>query len=122
MTRYLDGEVLGRDSDGNLILWDADQCQAYNCGLGSGMSIEELADAMGGLYPHEIDRLESPNTVPDLAAAVAALDNSPEGLLDPATKFTCRLPHWLHTSLAAQSGPVVSAPYRSAISAGSGST
>jgi hypothetical protein len=34
--------------------------------------------------------------------------------------LTRRLPHRPHTSLAAQSGTVVSAPYRSAISPGSG--
>jgi hypothetical protein len=38
------------------------------------------------------------------------------------TILTCRLPHLEHTSRAHQSGTVVSAPYRAAISVGSGST
>jgi hypothetical protein len=39
-----------------------------------------------------------------------------------ATKSTCRLPHLEQTSRSRQSGTGVSAPYRAAISAGSGST
>jgi len=38
------------------------------------------------------------------------------------TKLTLRLPHWPQTSLADQSGTVVSARYRAAISVGLHST
>src|SRR5437879_2254746 len=43
-------------------------------------------------------------------------------LVPVTTMLTLRLPHREHTSRSVQSGTVVSAPYWSAISAGSGST
>jgi hypothetical protein len=43
-------------------------------------------------------------------------------LVPPTTMLTLRLPHCEQTSRLLQSGTVVSAPYRSAISVGSGST
>jgi len=32
MCRYVDGQILGVDTDGCLICWDADNGISYNCG------------------------------------------------------------------------------------------
>jgi hypothetical protein len=54
---------------------------------------------------------------------VTAYDPGSFGRLVPLTNMlTLRLPHFPHTSLSAQSGTEVSAPYRAAVSVGSGST
>ena len=31
-TKYTDGEVMGLDTDGRIIQWDADKDEPYNCG------------------------------------------------------------------------------------------
>ena len=58
-----------------------------------------------------------------VAPLVTAYDPGSFRRLVPLTDmFTLRLPHLPHTSLSAQPGTEVSAPYRAAVSAGSGST
>ena len=46
-----DGEVLGIDSDGTLLQWDADKEEVYNC----GETIEEFGEDQ--LTPQELETL-----------------------------------------------------------------
>jgi hypothetical protein len=66
-------------------------------------------------FPH-------PAATPVDGRALSGCSNGLRVHFTRATMSTRRLPHCPHTSRACQSGTVVSAPYLSAISAGSGST
>lgn len=51
---YRDGEVIGKDTDGCLILWNSSTKRGENCG--------ETLEQFGGvdsLFPNEIKRLEA---------------------------------------------------------------
>lgn len=48
---YEDGEVIGLDTDGNLIQWDAEKKAAYN----SGVTPEDFG--IENLHPRELARI-----------------------------------------------------------------
>jgi hypothetical protein len=78
----------------------------------------------GHIMPNDLKRLliVGARAARRLPACQICAGRCCRGVAPFTTMLTRRLPHWPHTSLAAQSGTVVSAPKHSAISAGSGST
>jgi hypothetical protein len=53
MTNYQDGEILGIDTDGTLILWDAERNQPYNC----GETLAEFTAHGAKIWDYEMARL-----------------------------------------------------------------